>query len=127
MCDPVARSPSVSQVNSMLTPSAVNGTAQWSTCGPSGASSQRMLVTSTLPTSQPLAFALRAETRYPPSTFWAVPFDPTQSDAPVLTSTAGPSTTLRKIGSASMPWWCRHTWKATRWVCIESATAVDGS
>ena len=60
VCEPVARSPSVSHVSSMLTPSALNGTEQWITCGPSGASSQRMLVTSTSPTSQPLAGPLRA-------------------------------------------------------------------
>ena len=55
VCEPVARSPIVSQVFSMETPSAASGTAQCSTLGPSGASSQRMLVTRTSPTSQPLA------------------------------------------------------------------------
>ena len=75
VCEPVARSPSVSHVRSMVTPSACIGIEQWSTCGPSGASSQRMLVTSTSPTSQPLAGPLRALTRKPPSTRRAVPFD----------------------------------------------------
>lgn len=50
------------QVGSMRSPAVLNGMAQCSTDGPSGASSHRMLVTSTSPTSQPLAGPLRAET-----------------------------------------------------------------
>ena len=58
VCEPVARIPSVSHVSSMLTPSVANGTAAWMTCGPSGASSQRMLVTTMSPAGAPLAGCL---------------------------------------------------------------------
>ena len=63
VCEPVPRMPIVSQVSSIVTPSAVNGTEQWITCGPSGASSQRALVTTMLPEGAPLAGDLRAVTR----------------------------------------------------------------
>ena len=63
VCEPVPRMPIVSHVSSMLTPSAVNGTEQWITCGPSGASSQRALVTTMFPDGAPLAGDLRAVTR----------------------------------------------------------------
>ncbi len=55
------------------TPSAVNGIPKWITLG--SVSSQWMLVTRRSPTSQPLAGALRALTRKPPSTLVAVPLD----------------------------------------------------
>ena len=57
----------------MCSPSAVNGIAQWMTFG--SVSAQWMLVTRRSPTSQPLAGALRALTRKPPSTLVAAPFE----------------------------------------------------
>ena len=83
----------------MSTPSEANGTEQWTTLGPSGASSQRMLVTSTSPAGQPLAGILRPLIRNPPSTSVAVPLDSSQSDAPVEISTSFAAATLAKTGA----------------------------
>jgi hypothetical protein len=55
-----------------------------------------------------------------------VPFEPTQSEAPVLTRMAPSSATLPKIFEASWPWLWRHTWNATRCECIDSVTATGG-
>ena len=125
VCEPVARIPSVSHVSSMLTPSVANGTAAWITCGPSGASSQRMLVTRMSPAGAPLAGALRPDTRNPVSVFVAVPFDSIQSEAPVDTSTSCLSATFASTG-AGMPRWWRQTCAAMRCVCMESASEVAG-
>src|SRR3546814_12230087 len=105
----------------MLTPAAANGIAKCST-----SPSQLTLVTSTSPTSHPLAGALRALTRYPPSTRTACPLESTQSEAPVLIRIAPPAT-FENTADASTPWLCRHTCAATRCECIAKDTAVDGS
>jgi hypothetical protein len=86
VCEPVARIPMVSHVSSMLTPSVANGTEKWITCAPSGPLSQRALLTTMSPTGAPLDGVLRAVTRNPPSTGVAIPFELTQSAAPVETS-----------------------------------------
>ena len=60
--EPVARMPIASQVCSIETPGAANGTDAWTTCAPS-APSWRKLVTTTSPAGAPLAGDLRAVTR----------------------------------------------------------------
>ena len=120
VCEPVARMPIVSHVSSMLTPSAANGTAKWITCGPSGASSQRALVTRMSPAGAAAGRCLAGRDAVAAldrgRRAVATRSSPT---APVDTST---SCSLRHPGEhrcGQVRACARHTWAATRWVCIE--------
>lgn len=91
------------QSSSFSTPSADKGTGKCSTCAPPVGLSCAAEVTRTSPAGEPLAKGLTALTRLPPSTFSAVPFDASQSLAPVATSTSSPAPTFSSTALPARP------------------------
>ena len=96
----VPRMPIVSHVSWTVTPGSLNGIAMLRTRRPRSGSSYGNIVDITVPAGDWLAKILCPLTRYPPSTFVAVPRGRVKSAPPVETSTMPSSATRRSVASA---------------------------
>ena len=101
----VPRMPSVFQVSRIFTSGAFIGTGKWMTASGSLSECTTAPVISTSPAAAADVNTLRAEIRYPPSTFSALPEPPIQSEPPLVKRMMRSLATRFSSGSTAATFW----------------------